>query len=153
LVTFSLFWDLSHSVSTTILAGSGKLKRISQFFLVEAVLNLGLTLVLVRQRGIIGVALATAIASCATVVLLQIPYACRQFQVSIGTYLRKVWLPQFIPAIVTVVLLVAASRGNQLTAIAGGLLAVAAYGVVFWFFGTSFDDRASVRSVFGTTNT
>ena len=76
-------------VALPILMGLGKVGLPTIGFLVAGVINLVLSIVLVRTMGLAGVALGTAIPNVlfAGAVFLQ---ACRQLDVSIGTFFRYV---------------------------------------------------------------
>lgn len=145
LITISILFDLSHAVSNTLLTGLGKLKTVSMYFLLESVLNLTLSIILVQILGIVGVALGTTIAIAFTVVVFQIPYACRQFGLSIGKFLTRVLVPQAVPAAASAILLWLLPRFVPANRWPGLMLAVTiasvAYLLCFWFAGLVEVDR------------
>ncbi len=94
---------VAQSVASRILYGMGKLKLFARLALVEAAVNLALSLALVEPFGLVGVAVAVAVPSvlfCGFVIV----YACRTLDVGVWRYLRASWLkPLFaasVPAVV-----------------------------------------------------
>lgn len=147
LVTASLLLDLSHAVSATLLAGAGKIKRISIYFLVESILNVSLTVLLVREFGITGAALATLISSVFTVLFLQIPFGCKVFSVSAVQYFRFVLRPQVFPTLATAM---AAILFTQILPSGVGVIvalgvAILIYVLVFWMTGLNAAERLNAK--------
>jgi O-antigen/teichoic acid export membrane protein len=89
---------LGMSVPVRILYGTGRLRWFARAVIAEAVLNLLLSVLLVRRYGIEGVALGTAIPNallnCAVGV-----YVCRTMGVGVGTLLRRSFLTPFTAAL------------------------------------------------------
>src|SRR5205823_826790 len=79
------------SVASRILYGMGKLKLFARLALVEAVVNLGLSLALVGPLGLVGVAVAVAVPNV-LFCLFVIVYACRTLGVTVRDYLFTSWL-------------------------------------------------------------
>lgn len=81
---------VAQSVASRILYGMGKLKLFARLALVEAAVNLALSLALVGPFGLVGVAVAVAVPNvlfCAFV----IGYACFTLDVGVWRYLRASW--------------------------------------------------------------
>lgn len=82
---------VAQSVASRILYGMGKLRLFARLALVEAVLNLALSLVLVQPFGLVGVAVAVAVPNvlfcCSAIV-----YVCRVLNVSVWRYAVSSWL-------------------------------------------------------------
>jgi O-antigen/teichoic acid export membrane protein len=78
-------------VASRILYGMGQLRRFSRASLLEAAVNLSLSLILVRRFGIVGVAWASAIPNL-FVCLFVIGYACRLLGVRGRDYAGKALL-------------------------------------------------------------
>jgi len=71
----------------------------------EAILNLGLSLVLVRYYGIIGVAIGTAVPMFLIKVIVQPTYLSRCLEVSLADYYRRL-LPPSVALLVGLVVLI-----------------------------------------------
>ena len=82
---------VAQSVASRILYGMGKLKLFARLALVEAVVNLGLSLALVGPFGLVGVAVAVAVPNVIFCVFV-IAYACRTLEVGASRYLFACWL-------------------------------------------------------------
>lgn len=97
ILSTTLTIGVAQSVASRILYGMGKLQVFSRLALVEAALNLGLSLALVGSMGLEGVAIAVAgpnVLFC----LFAIGYACWTLNVSPGRYLGAAWLRPVIAA-------------------------------------------------------
>jgi O-antigen/teichoic acid export membrane protein len=97
---------VAQSVASRILYGMGKLKLFARLALVEAAVNLALSLALVRPLGIVGVAIAVAVPNV-LFCLFVIAYACRTLDVKARTYLFASWLTPLSAACVPAVVWVA----------------------------------------------
>ncbi len=81
---------VAQSVAARVLYGIGKLRLFSRLALVEAAVNLGLSLALVGPFGLVGVAVAVAVPNvlfCGFV----IAYSCRTLQLGAREYLAASW--------------------------------------------------------------
>jgi O-antigen/teichoic acid export membrane protein len=78
-------------VASRILYGMGRLRFFARLALVEAALNLGLSLALVGPMGLEGVAIAVAVPNV-LFCLFAIGYACLILEVKAIRYLRTAWL-------------------------------------------------------------
>jgi O-antigen/teichoic acid export membrane protein len=88
--------DMTLWPAASMLLGSNRHRTIAWFSAAGAVLNLGLSLVLVRHMGVTGVALGTLIANvCECAVML--PYGMRQHDVSLRVALRRMVVPAALP--------------------------------------------------------
>jgi O-antigen/teichoic acid export membrane protein len=79
---------VAQSVAARVLYGVGRIGLFARMALVEAALNLGISLALVRDMGIEGVAVATAVPN-ALFCVFAIGYACRLVGIDVRTYLRR----------------------------------------------------------------
>jgi O-antigen/teichoic acid export membrane protein len=93
---------VAQSVASRILYGMGKLKLFARLALVEAVVNLGLSLALVGPFGVVGVAVAVAVPNV-LFCLFVIGYACHTLGVSLRDYLFASWLKPLVCACVPAV--------------------------------------------------
>ena len=75
-----------------ILMGIGKHKPLAPLMVVEGLCNLGLSIVLVRRMGIVGVAWGTTIPNVMAAVLFWPWYACRTLEVAPARFLTAVWV-------------------------------------------------------------
>jgi O-antigen/teichoic acid export membrane protein len=82
---------VAQSVAARILYGMGKLTLFARLALVEAAVNLALSLALVGPFGIVGVAAAVAVPNV-LFCLFVIAYACHTLNVGARTYLFASWL-------------------------------------------------------------
>ena len=71
----------------------GKIKGLAVINVLDAVLNLGFSLWLVRSHGIVGVALGTLIPMLLTRMFLMVPYACAKIGWPLRDYLRTLLRP------------------------------------------------------------
>jgi O-antigen/teichoic acid export membrane protein len=94
---------VAQSVAARILYGMGKLKLFARLALLEALVNLALSLALVGPLGLVGVALAVAVPNV-LFCLFVITYACRTLGVGMKEYLFASWLKPLcascVPALV-----------------------------------------------------
>lgn len=138
-----------------ILLAQGRQRLVAFSCLGEAVVNLGLTLWLVRRYGMVGAAIGTLVAVTASNVFVQMPAACRLIGVSIASFLRQVAGPAVIalaPAgLLALWLQVTPEAASLLDVIARGALVGALYAVAFVGMGLSRAERAryliSVRAL------
>ena len=95
----TLSLGVAQSVASRVLYGMGLLKLFARVALLEAALNLGLSLLLVRRYGIEGVAFAAALPNLLFCVFV-IGYACRVLGISAGAYLSAGWARPLAAALV-----------------------------------------------------
>ena len=123
-------------VALPILMGLGKAGLSTIGFLVAGVVNLGLSIALVRPLGLVGVALGTAIPNVlfAALVFLQ---ACRELDVSVGAFLRYVVPRALLGALPVLALLLWFKQGlgvRSITALAAAGVAMVLVFAVTWVF-------------------
>lgn len=82
-----------------ILLAVGRHRLVAYGALVEAVVNLGLSLALVGPLGITGVALGTMVAVLGVNLLVLVPIACSALDLEIASFARLAALPAFIAAV------------------------------------------------------
>ena len=73
-----------------ILLGTGRHRLVAFVALGEAIVNLGLSVVLVRRYGMAGVAAGTALPVVAANLFIVVPAACRQAQIGVAQFARLV---------------------------------------------------------------
>jgi O-antigen/teichoic acid export membrane protein len=82
-----------------ILLGTGRHRLVAVVALLEALVNLALSLVLVRRYGITGVAVGTALPVLVANLCILLPAACRQVEIGVGTFARLVASPAIVGAV------------------------------------------------------
>jgi O-antigen/teichoic acid export membrane protein len=153
IIPFTLM--LAQGASTRMLLGTSQHGTFGAVTLIEGVVNILLSILLIRPYGIFGDALGTAIPMMCTVVLFLPRHACRKFGISVFTMFREAYtLPVLITLPFLVTLLLerrwfvphrAMQLGLQL------VIAVAVYGLGFlWIYKTNqllrIDDNALLGS-------
>src|SRR5262249_31140900 len=102
ILSATLTIGVAQSVASRILYGMGKLRLFARLALVEAGVNLGLSLLLVGPFGLEGVAVAVAVPNV-LFCLFVIVYSCRVLDVPVGRYLAAGWLRPTCAAVVPAV--------------------------------------------------
>src|SRR5262249_37647709 len=82
---------LAQAASPRVLFGMGKHKSWAIVALSEGLVNIGLSIALVRPYGIMGDAIGTAAPLAATTILFLPWHLCRRLQIRISTYLREAY--------------------------------------------------------------
>jgi O-antigen/teichoic acid export membrane protein len=112
----------------------------------SAVVNLVLSIILIRHLGLTGVALGTLVATLATELLLVVPRACRAQGIGLATFLREaVWptLPALVPALGAAVLMAQVQPPASFGWIVlQGSIAALLYYATFYRTGLSVAERA-----------
>jgi O-antigen/teichoic acid export membrane protein len=96
ILTLPLVTQSSQMTTLIVLQGMAKHKNLSLIYLVEALANLILSLILVRPLGMIGVALGTALTSTFSSLIAQPIYVCRVLSLDLADYYRKAFLPVLV---------------------------------------------------------
>ncbi len=146
LVVFAALILIATPIHTAalLLAGLGKHRPAALGGAVEAVINLGLSLALVRPLGVLGVALGTLCAGAVTNAWIAPRAAAAAVGVSVGGYVKRSLLPALIPGLVAEIpaALVARSVAPGAPATALALPAVAlVFALTFWFGSLDAADR------------
>ena len=148
MVSYLIFLPV-RGVALPILMGLGKAGLSTIGFLAAGVLNLGLSILLVRPLGLAGVALGTAIPNVlfALMVLLQ---ACRELNVSAATFARYVIPRAILGGVPVLALLLWFKLGldvRGLTAlVAAGVAMVLLFSVLWVFYVCRNDPYIDLRS-------
>ncbi len=80
-----------------VLFGMGHVKVPALFYFVEAILNLVLTLILIKPFGVVGVALGTAIPIILVELCVMLPYALSLLRFEKSHFFQGVVIPQVLP--------------------------------------------------------
>jgi len=148
MVSYLVFLPM-RGVALPMLMGLGKAGLPTIGFLVAGVLNLGLSIVLVRPLGLAGVALGTAIPNVLFAVMIFL-HACRELEVSVLGFMRYV-IPRAVLGAVPVLALLLwfklglDVRGLVELVVAGAAMALL-FGVTWVFYVCRNDPYIDVRS-------
>ena len=93
------------STGSVILKGAGMHRHLTALVAAMAIANLGLSVVLAKPLGLIGVAVGTAVPVTLVAVMGYIPMACRRAQISFVELCRKAVWPAAWPAIIAAAVL------------------------------------------------
>lgn len=94
---------IAQSIAARILYGIGRLKHFARAALVEAVANVGLSVILASQYGLIGVAIGVAVPNL-VMCLWVIAHTNRVLQIEAKQYLRETWLRPTLASAVPIAL-------------------------------------------------
>jgi hypothetical protein len=133
-----------------MLLGRGRHRLVACTALGEALVNLALSLVLVRYYGLVGVAIGTAVPITLGNLGILLPAACRQAGLGVGAFLRAVAIAPTIgalPALTVCLFLRSILRADSLSAIALQSSIVAlVYVAAVWMVGFEKQVREQYRS-------
>jgi len=99
ILTFSYFGFLSQFISTSIFYGMSKHRLLSLSCLGMSILNLVLSIILVKPLGVYGVALGTAIPLVFYGTFFVPTYICRVLKLRLWVYLRRSFIPPFFASL------------------------------------------------------
>jgi O-antigen/teichoic acid export membrane protein len=121
-----------------ILQGIGEQKDLAKASVCVAIANLGLSLVLVRHYGTVGVALGTLIPAVIANLGYIWPYTMRTVRISSLELLRHALVPVIVPALPMIVLIYAITRSTELSGFPFVMIAssagVVTYATIYLFF-------------------
>ena len=135
---------VGNSTATTLLKGSGQHKLLATSNLVIAIANVAISIALVRQLGLIGVALGTLIAIASVSIFVLFPAACRRVQLSIPEALKTAVLPSIWPLVVMAAFLAVTrnlASANLLAIAVQAITAGLIYLAVFLMFAIASEER------------
>jgi O-antigen/teichoic acid export membrane protein len=118
---------------------------------VSAVVNLGLSLLLVQHYGIIGVAVGSVIPGLVLHPVLLV-YSCRQLKLPVSEYLRKSLLPLVTPLVLMSVVVswfrLSAGIESYVELVTAVFTGGAVYTLAFWMLALTAQERSFVISRF-----
>jgi O-antigen/teichoic acid export membrane protein len=123
---------ISQAVSVRTLYGLGQLHWLARASILQAVLNLVLSIALVKPLGIEGVALGTMIPNVLYCLALM-HHVCRAVQVPIGRYVMSTWFKPLAIVPLPALAWLTPERWNRLPGW-GGLLVTGVVGVALYLF-------------------
>jgi O-antigen/teichoic acid export membrane protein len=144
------FFFVSQGTSSMILQGIAKHKWVAVAAITSGVANLGISILLVRSMGLIGVAYGTLIPNFLEWMFV-LPYSLYILKVPAGLMLRKVYLPALLPGIPTFLFLWWMRAEFQpdswlalgVAAASGGAI----YLIGYYLFGANQSERNSILDV------
>lgn len=143
LVSALLLGTLSRA-GLLMLSGTGDYRLVTVLVWSEAVLNIGLSIILGKAIGLTGVALATLISTAIVSTTIGVPLICRSFGVHLGRFLIPI-ARAHIPAVIGAVLvsrLIAPTRTEEITGVVGAGLGIGiTYLIIFALTGLTGDER------------
>jgi O-antigen/teichoic acid export membrane protein len=115
LLTAASFMEILTWPAGAVLQGMAKHHLLAPIAIGSGVVNVILSILLIKPLGLSGIALATLIPNVVEGMFLVLPYTMRTLKISGQTMIREVLLPVVPPAIVLVVVLLLLSQSIALT--------------------------------------
>jgi O-antigen/teichoic acid export membrane protein len=144
LLTLTVIVRVGSATASTVLKGAGRHRFLSVCNVVTALLNLSLSVAVVRRLGLTGVALGTLAPVTVAAIFVVFPAACRRVQVPVRRALAEAVWPAVWPA-AAMAAYVAATRpliGQSLLAVGAEMIvAVCVYAIAFLILGISAAER------------
>jgi len=131
-------------MASLLLAALGRHRAPAIGGAVEAVLNLTLSLILVRSLGLLGVALGTLGSGLLTNAWVAPGAAARELGIPIGGYVRRALMPAIVPGVLAgggALLVAARATTGGAAELAGMAAVVTGFVALFWRLGLSPNDR------------
>jgi O-antigen/teichoic acid export membrane protein len=122
---------ISQAASSNVLIALGAQRLVASIWMVEAVVNLALSVVLVRSLGLIGVALGTLIPLVVGHLVVMLSAACRRVGLSIGQCLIATTRPAAIAGVIAAGACVLVRAAHPPTSAALVIVEAAIVGVVY----------------------
>ena len=144
LLSVTVVFRVGNATATTLLKGAGEHRLVAVTNILTGVVNLALSVALVKSMGLVGVALGTLIPVCGAALLVVFPAACRRVDLPVRRAVAIAVWPTAWPALVMTAFVVATRPliGDSLLAVASEMLAaVAVYAVVFLLFAITTLER------------
>lgn len=153
ILTLGILAHLTEMTVTTVLVGTGRAQAVAKWVMAQALVNLALSLILIRPFGLMGVALGTT-TSMIAFALLSIPVYFRvHLQVSLLSFVRRALVSPLwaqLPWLGALFLLRAWLPMPTLGAFFGAVtLAMPVYGAAVWALCLSETERAAIRGRVG----
>jgi O-antigen/teichoic acid export membrane protein len=148
ILTFAMLLDLSQSPSISLLYATFNHRFYTYLNAAEGVINLALSLVLVKRFGMAGVALGTLLAALVMRIFIQPWWTCRAVKISLRSYARitlRVALQSIVLALLGALVVAGIAKPNYIRLIASLSLFVGVYATGAWFLVFSTDERAKLR--------
>jgi O-antigen/teichoic acid export membrane protein len=137
ILALSVAIRVGNATGTTVLKGAGKHRMLAVVNLATGLVNLALSIALIKPLGLPGVAYGTLIPIALAAIFVVFPAACRRVGLSVGEAVRHSVFPAVWPAIIVGVVLAATRHISSGTLLAvllqasgGGLLYLALFFVI-----------------------
>ncbi|HEX8817047.1 MAG TPA: oligosaccharide flippase family protein [Terriglobales bacterium] len=145
--------EMAQSASPKVLYGMARHRTMALVRLTEGVVNLILSIVLLRRYGVVGVAIGTVVPQLCTNLLFMPEHLCRILGVRLRTFLTDAYLAPLLLTLPMAALLLVMQRflhpRNYLELLAQVLAGVAVYGAgVLWFLLTREQMGVQLRAKF-----
>ena len=144
LLAVTVVFRVGNATATTLLKGAGEHRLVAVTNILTGVVNLVLSVALVRHLGLVGVALGTFVPVCGAALFIVFPAACRRVDLPIGRAIAVAIWPAAWPALVMAAY-IATTRslvGDSLFAVAAEMVAaVVVYAVAFLGFAITGTER------------
>jgi len=138
----------------SVLTGIGRHRPLAWMAIGRAIMKITLSVVLVHAIGLTGVAIATLIPSALETAFLVLPYSLRIIGVQASEFLRRVVMPNLVPAAVICLVLIAArsvfDTDRPAVLVATVLVAVTAYAAAYVRFSAGALERQFYRQLHAT---
>jgi len=139
---------VGNATGTTLLKGAGQVRYVAFVNVAAGIVNLVMSLLLVKPFGLVGVAFGTLIPIAAASILVLFPAACRRVDVSVGHAFRHAVWPAAWPALAIGVVLILTRQAAPSRLLAVLLQAAAAdllYLALFFLIAVGARDRRRYR--------
>ncbi len=150
LLTLATFFAISHWPADSILYGMARHRPLAFIAIASALINLALSVLLVRPLGLAGVALGTLIPTAIESIFFVLPYAARVIGVSTSDLIKESFIPSLAPVIPMVVVLYGLRQAfdphTLLSIMLLSALALAIYASTFFVFSARSLERSIFRS-------
>lgn len=123
--------ETSQWAAGAVLEGIARQRVLATTAMGAGVLNIALSIALVRPLGLAGVALATLVANAVAAIGIVLPYTMRTLRIPLGAVVRETWAPALLPALPMTAALLAAERLVDATTLAGASAASFAGGAAY----------------------
>jgi O-antigen/teichoic acid export membrane protein len=144
LLALTVVFRVGNATAATLLKGAGRHRFVAVVNIVTGIVNLVLSVVLVRTLGLVGVALGTLVPVGLASALVIFPAGCRRVGLSLYDAAKSAVWPAVWPASVMAVY-ISLTRSLVATSLIAVcvemVLALAVYTIVFLFFGIAPEER------------
>jgi O-antigen/teichoic acid export membrane protein len=144
LLSVTVVFRVGNATATTLLKGAGEHRLVAVTNIVTGLVNLVLSVALVKSFGLVGVALGTLIPVCGAALFIMFPAACRRVELPLRRAFAVAIWPAAWPALVMTgyVVVTRPLLGVSMLAVAAQLLAaVTVYAITFLSFAISATER------------
>jgi O-antigen/teichoic acid export membrane protein len=156
LLSVAVIVRVGNSTASTVLKGAGNHRLLAWANVSAALMNVALSIAIVKPLGLAGVALGTLIPVCAVSMLVVFPAGCRRVGMSVAQAVSQAVWPAVWPAGVMAGFVLATRDyiPDSLLAVAAAFIVAAViYGTTFYFFGISAQERRFYTTKLGTLTT